>query len=96
MSRAAIINVVGLTARHLSEENTPQIMAWLKHEQIAPVQPVTQPHLRDQATYNEFRLCILASDLRHVPRPPFRRKAVAASRWRGLRLFYCARCHERV
>jgi predicted AlkP superfamily pyrophosphatase or phosphodiesterase len=40
MSRAAIINVVGLTARHLSEENTPQIMAWLKHKQIAPVQPV--------------------------------------------------------
>ena len=40
MSRAAIINVVGLTARHLSEENTPQIMAWLKHKQVAPVQPV--------------------------------------------------------
>ena len=40
MSRAAIINVVGLTARHLGERTTPQIMAWLKHKQIAPVQPV--------------------------------------------------------
>ncbi len=40
MSRAAVINVVGLTARHLSEETTPQIMAWLKHKVIAPIQPV--------------------------------------------------------
>ena len=40
MSRAAVINVVGLTARHLSEETTPQIMSWLKHKQVAPIQPV--------------------------------------------------------
>ncbi len=40
MSRAAVINVVGLTARHLSEQTTPHILGWLKHKQIAPIQPV--------------------------------------------------------
>ena len=58
MSRAAIINVVGLTARHLSEENTPQIMAWLKHKQIAPVQPVLPAVTTTmQATYLTARDC---------------------------------------
>ena len=40
MSRTAILNVVGLTARHISAETTPQIFAWLKHKQIAPIRPV--------------------------------------------------------
>jgi predicted AlkP superfamily pyrophosphatase or phosphodiesterase len=40
MSRAAILNVVGLTARHISAETTPNILAWLKHKQIAPIRPV--------------------------------------------------------
>lgn len=40
MSRCAVLNIVGLTARLISEENTPNLLSWLKHKQIAPVRPV--------------------------------------------------------
>ncbi len=39
MSRAAIINVVGLTPRHISETATPNIFAWTKRKQGSVIQP---------------------------------------------------------
>ncbi len=39
MSRSAILNVVGLTPRLISEERTPQIYAWMKRRQGSVIQP---------------------------------------------------------
>jgi predicted AlkP superfamily pyrophosphatase or phosphodiesterase len=39
MSRAAILNVVGLTPRLISEERTPYIYGWMKRRQGSVIQP---------------------------------------------------------
>jgi predicted AlkP superfamily pyrophosphatase or phosphodiesterase len=39
LSRTAVINVVGLTPRLISQERTPQIYAWMKRKQGCVIQP---------------------------------------------------------
>lgn len=39
MGRTAVLNIVGLTARHIGE-HTPNLLSWIKHKQIAPVRPM--------------------------------------------------------
>ena len=40
MSRSAVLNVVGLTPRLISEERTPRIYGWMKRKQGSVIQPL--------------------------------------------------------
>ena len=52
MSRAAILNVVGLTPRLISEERTPHIYGWMKRKQGSVIQPqIPAVTCTMQATY---------------------------------------------